>query len=128
MSLVCKECRMIDPPCHHKDKILVNGNRYRVPKKNNDKAWKRIENGEMLWDRPATEQDQRQWVRKSDFDIEGNPICHRGHKVVQPNIYYIGSKDVRIPACASCHYARVHTAILAERPQVADEHYKEIMR
>lgn len=118
---------MIDPPCNHKDKILVNGNRYRVPKKNNDKAWKRIENGDMLWDDRAVEQSQKHWQPQRNFDIQGDPICHRGHKVVPPNVHYFGG-NLRIPLCASCRYARVHTAVLEERTQVADEHYKEIMR
>ncbi len=52
---VCVSCRFVSksitvcPHCH--DGMLCAGKKWSAPKKNNDRAWKRIENGEWLWDR-----------------------------------------------------------------------------
>ena len=46
---VCVHCRSVNKPCAH-EKILL-GYRWRPPKKTNNVAWKRIENGEWFWDR-----------------------------------------------------------------------------
>lgn len=50
MSL-CIKCRRVNFPCpHDKQSTPIN---WRPPKKTNEKAWKRIEAGEILWDRRA---------------------------------------------------------------------------
>lgn len=48
---ICVTCRTVDLPCSH-EKIVV-GYRWRPPKKNNDKAWKRIAAGDIWWDKRA---------------------------------------------------------------------------
>jgi len=52
--IVCVKCRKLDAgtPCNAcgGDTVLVHS-QWRAPKKTNDRAWKRVENGEWLWDR-----------------------------------------------------------------------------
>lgn len=53
---VCLDCRVgskgVRPHClRDSHKTLSFGTRITVPKKNNARAWKRIEKGEYLWDR-----------------------------------------------------------------------------
>lgn len=45
---ICVTCRSIDKPCEH-EKIQV-GYRWRPPKKTDNVAWKRIAEGDILWD------------------------------------------------------------------------------
>lgn len=53
---VCTDCRVggkgIYPLClRDEHNVLCFGRKITVPKKNNTRAWKRIEKGETLWDR-----------------------------------------------------------------------------
>jgi hypothetical protein len=50
-KFVCAVCRTVDKDCQH-EKIVVSA-KWRAPKKRNHKAWKRIANGELLWDSVA---------------------------------------------------------------------------
>lgn len=51
---VCVDCRTVNKTCTNPEhKGLVFGSKWRVPAKDNDKAWERIANGEYLWDREA---------------------------------------------------------------------------
>lgn len=61
--LVCVECRKVDVPCNH-EKISVDGNRWRAPKMNNNKAWKLIESGDIWWDKRYMNQvaDMYRWA------------------------------------------------------------------
>lgn len=70
---VCIGCRKVDfhPECPQcgKETVLV-GHRWRPPKKNNDRAWKLIANGEWLWDtrhvnRVAANDAYRKWVKQA---------------------------------------------------------------
>lgn len=49
--LVCPICRLVTVGCEH-EKLVVSS-KWRAPSKNNDRAWKRIEAGEIWWDRNA---------------------------------------------------------------------------
>lgn len=67
-----------------------------APKKNNNRAWKRIEKGEYLWDRRR----KRKRVQNDTFpvwDYEKIPVEHEdpecGHDCCKP----IGYRIVRIP-------------------------------
>ena len=56
---VCLDCRVggkgLFPACvRDNHRTMYFGTRITVPKKNNDRAWKRIENGELLWNRRKT--------------------------------------------------------------------------
>ena len=54
---VCPECRVVAPiviTCAHANKIWV-GSKWRAPKKGNDRAWKRIQQGDIQWDHAAIE-------------------------------------------------------------------------
>jgi hypothetical protein len=51
-SSVCVVHRSVNKPCCDSER-LVFGWRWRAPKKNNDAAWKRIEQGRYLWDTKA---------------------------------------------------------------------------
>lgn len=51
---ICYRCRSSN--CYiqdHKDYRFSAGYKWRIPKKNNDKAWKRIESGDHWWDQKA---------------------------------------------------------------------------
>lgn len=50
---VCVTCRSVDMPCSH-EKITMSY-RWRPPKKNNHKAWKRIAAGDIWWDKRAVD-------------------------------------------------------------------------
>lgn len=55
---VCTNCRYVGgtPTCPcDRDDLIVVGLRWRAPKKRHDRAWKRIERGEILWDRAAVD-------------------------------------------------------------------------
>lgn len=59
--IVCARCRIVStvqPSCGHEGTHV--GSRWRAPKKSDDKAWKRIENGDWWWDDKAI----YRWMRK----------------------------------------------------------------
>ena len=60
---VCVQCRSVNKPCAH-EKILLDY-RWRSPKKTNNVAWKRIENGEWLWDRNYISKKATAWKYKA---------------------------------------------------------------
>ena len=74
---VCPECRTVAPiiiTCAHANKIWV-GSKWRAPKKTNDRAWKRIAEGEIQWDRAAIEakaQKQARIVLEMQANTRGN--------------------------------------------------------
>ena len=45
---------------------FIESSRWRAPKKNNDSAWKRIANGEHMWDRNAVAKKSRRWNERMD--------------------------------------------------------------
>jgi hypothetical protein len=54
---VCPECRTVDTivvTCAHANKVWVSS-KWRAPKRNNDRAWKRIAEGDLLWDDGAVQ-------------------------------------------------------------------------
>jgi hypothetical protein len=55
-----------DSPCPHcGEDLLYMGTRWRAPKKGNDRAWKRIEKGDYLWDdtsRLRTKLRRHRWL------------------------------------------------------------------
>ena len=51
MKSVCVTCRTVNGSCHH-EKLVVNY-RWRPPKKTNNKAWKKIADGDIWWDKRA---------------------------------------------------------------------------
>ena len=64
---VCPECRAVGPiiiTCAHANKIWV-GPKWRAPKKTNDRAWKRIAEGDILWDHSAIEAVARRDAARS---------------------------------------------------------------
>lgn len=64
---VCPECREVGPviiTCAHANKIWVTP-KWRAPKKANDRAWKRIAEGDILWDHGAIEAKARRDAERS---------------------------------------------------------------
>lgn len=64
---VCPECRVVAPiviTCAHANKIWVTP-KWRAPKKTNDRAWKRIAEGDVLWDHGAIEAKARRDAERS---------------------------------------------------------------
>jgi hypothetical protein len=62
---VCPECREVAPViigCSHANKIWVTP-KWRAPKKGNDRAWKRIAQGDIWWDDGAV-------ARKAALDAQ----------------------------------------------------------
>jgi len=73
---VCVPCRNVIGwgPCPECGEPRVLKNRWSAPRKNNDRAWKRIEKGEWLWDRrrvrrnpPNAAYDKSSWVRLPNY-------------------------------------------------------------
>ena len=71
---VCVTCRVggkgIYPNCSRDGHdVRMWGKRTTIPKKNNKRAWKRIENGELLWNRRKTKGYRAQVVRVNKWKI-----------------------------------------------------------
>lgn len=75
---VCIECRHVgNNKCHkHDDNVMVSW-RWRGPKKNNLIAWRRISQGEWLWDRKAVARAEQ---KKSDKRAKFEQVMKRKRK------------------------------------------------
>lgn len=84
---VCVKCRVATRTtltCGHEPTYRF-GPRWRPPKKNNDKAWKRIERGEYLWDEKALMKFPSDYPYNRDLSAEpGVPL-----KIRKRNPYII---------------------------------------
>lgn len=54
---VCIKHRTVNKPCCNEPKVSTHYS-WRPPKKNDDRAWRRIENGDWLWDHRIIESRQ----------------------------------------------------------------------
>jgi hypothetical protein len=69
---VCPECRIVAPivlTCSHANKIWVTP-KWRAPKKGNDRAWKRIAAGDLLWDHSAVEAVAKMQAQRQESAAE----------------------------------------------------------
>lgn len=76
-TAVCVPCRYARKgygPCERcGGPMQYPGRKWSAPKSNNDRAWKRIENGEWLWDRRRVRRvrsDKRNTITKFKFSVE----------------------------------------------------------
>lgn len=68
----CVTCRVGGknpyPACYNNGhEVLYFGKRVTIPKKNNVRAWKRIEKGEYLWDRRKAKKGSRHVMRRESI-------------------------------------------------------------
>lgn len=71
---ICVTCRKAwrgSPTCKHE--TLTMHSSYRVPKRNNHKAWKRIAAGDFLWEKSMTDVHEREQANAL-FESRRNPM------------------------------------------------------
>lgn len=63
---VCPTCRTVSLThlCEHE--IIAVSHKWRAPRKDNDRAWKRVAAGDLLWDHRAVEKSLRRHREKID--------------------------------------------------------------
>lgn len=70
---VCVKCRVVTSGAIHcGHEIAYVGPKWRAPRKTNDRAWKRIEAGDWLWDHAAKVRKQR-WQRRAWLAVQDTP-------------------------------------------------------
>lgn len=80
-KLVCVTCKSVNlPSCGHELKLVSH--KWRAPKKNNIKAWKKVQAGNLLWDDKAIARKERLRLEKSiradERRKENKRACQRG--------------------------------------------------
>lgn len=79
---VCAKSRTVDLCTDISHEHLAVSARWRAPRRTNDKAWKRIEQGEILWDRVAVMRAQE----KPQEEIDPAERRARKHRAQVANV------------------------------------------